>query len=175
VGLAPLGSFEAWSEIVRGALVWLGCEDTVQLLAAKNPDADADVGAHVQFLDALIHYPDGLTAADALARAALDTKSGMVDDPCLREAILELWPGTDLPTTRKLGPLLRKLKGKVRTISNGSQARLVSEGGERSNKARRWRVDITARGGHREHVSYNDPAENEPGISHSRPVCSERR
>ena len=42
-GLNLLGSFEAWSDLVRGALIWLGAADPVDSMAAlrkKDPERE---------------------------------------------------------------------------------------------------------------------------------------
>jgi hypothetical protein len=50
-GLTPLGSFEAWSDLIRQALVWAGeddpCEARKDIEATSNPEFEA--------LDALLH------------------------------------------------------------------------------------------------------------------------
>ena len=40
VALQPLGSFEAWTELVRAPLVWLGCDDPVAGQESLRTDAD---------------------------------------------------------------------------------------------------------------------------------------
>lgn len=106
--LRPMGSFEAWSDLVRSALVWARaadpCDTVTELRAA---DARA-----VAFRAAVEHWPaetdDPITANELLQRATPQTS--------WRAALVE-WcsprPGADLPTARALGYALRGARRQV--------------------------------------------------------------
>jgi hypothetical protein len=124
---APLGSFEEWDRIVRGALLWLDLPDPVELLGARDPDADPEATAHVALLEAWQNYSEGLTAAEAIELAHRENSP----DTALAEAIRELAPGRNgKPTTaRDLGYVLRSLRGRIRGI-DGSPACLERKEGK---------------------------------------------
>ncbi len=70
--LAPWGNFDAWSNIVRGAIVWLGEDDPADARKGLAQFADNQANALADFLEGWKKLVDttkeGLTAADALAR-----------------------------------------------------------------------------------------------------------
>jgi len=134
---STLGSFERWSSIVRNAIRWVGLDDPIELLAAKDADIDPRVGAHVRLLEAMLRYPNGLTAAEMIDCAS----EGPEQDKQLHEAISELCPGfrTPLPTPKTLGlTALREIRGKVRSISDGLQAKLDHRDLKKSKVAAKW-------------------------------------
>lgn len=123
-GLAPLGSFEGWSDLVRCCVVWLGFTDPVEALAARDPDADPDASLHRRLLLAWAEaegLASGLSAKDALIAAE---RTG---GETLREVLIELC-GTrkgDLPTPRRLGTVLRKFRGRRRQVENHGRRELL--------------------------------------------------
>lgn len=138
VGVKPVGSFEGWSEIVASAIVWAGGADPCELFASRRLDADPAVTTHVQLLEALARYPDGLTSKGILDHC-VETFPGHVDDPDLREVIAALSSDGKLPTVRKLGYLLREHLDRVRRLSDGTDARLVAE--RNASNVAYWRVE----------------------------------
>ena len=113
-GLKAWGSFEAWSDLVRQTVVWIGMPDPGETRSALASSSDCEANA----MRALLHaWPeidpgiDGLTAARLLER--LRDSPGKYDE--LRGAVLELCPGTsgELPGVRSLGNKFRHLKGRV--------------------------------------------------------------
>ena len=106
--LTPMGSYTAWSDLVRSAIVWAGMADpcaTVGEIRACDPRADALRGV----LDAWPAAPDApVTVAELLAGAAPGTP--------WRAALVEWCPprGADpLPTARVAGNRLRGVRRRV--------------------------------------------------------------
>ena len=125
-GLAPIGSFEAWSDIVRGALVWAGYADPAAGRAALRETADPEV-AGVGALLAEWHVVLGsgpLTTAQVCAHQEVD----------LREALVEVASRAGAPSSRALGYVLRAYRDRV---IGGYVIRQVSD----HAKARTWRVE----------------------------------
>lgn len=105
---APMGSFEAWDRLVRGALLWAGAADPCGTRARIREDADADLDVLRGVLGAwfAVFTSEALTVADALKRAPAR----------LREALGALAPKRakdgDLDSTA-VGNALRKVRGRV--------------------------------------------------------------
>jgi DNA polymerase-1 len=113
--LKPWGSFEGWSALVRGAIVWAGLPDPG--LAREELAAQADTEANN--LRALIAGwqeidPDGegKTANGAVELLKETAESGAY--PTLREALSDLFdlPLGKLPSPRTLGNKLSKWRGR---------------------------------------------------------------
>ena len=112
--LKPWGSYEGWSALIRGVIVWLGLPDPA--LAREELHTKSDTEANT--LRALLAGwqeldPDGegKTAAGALN---LMKESGESSYPTLRAAMEEAFdlPQGKLPNTRKLGNKLSKWAGR---------------------------------------------------------------
>ena len=143
VGTTPVGSFEQWSRTVRDAVVWAGGSDAADLLANRIDGADPDADAHITLLLAFRRHNGGLTAGEAISLAYHEEKdekdrglSGDVveADLDLREAV-ELVCGRD-PNARSLGKRLSALRGRRRTLPDGSLAWFTSE--PTRSRALRW-------------------------------------
>lgn len=135
VGLAPLGSFESWSKLVRNPLVWLGLEDPVQAQPKLREDADIDRVANEDLIvcfDNLFHK-QSFTAGEVLAVVEGRSAAAPADTQRLTEilSMLEL----DEPTMRDITALLRKLQDRP---LNG----LVLRRGKRSSKGQLFRISI---------------------------------
>lgn len=113
-GLKAWGSFEAWSDLVRQALVWAGMPDPGETREELARSSDREAAA----LRALIAgWPEidpdgaGMTAAKLLDR--LEKSPDEYD--LFRSAVLDLCPAPagKLPGTRSLGNKLRHLRGRV--------------------------------------------------------------
>jgi len=124
-----LGSFEEWSRIVRGSVLWTTGHDVLELLANQNTDLDSSAQAHIALLEAMVRHPKGLTAADMLQS----------DDRGLREAVAAFCDG-DRPTTRSLGYALRAVKGRVRAVDGIGNAALHRTSKGRSRKSAKWTI-----------------------------------
>jgi len=114
VKLRPMGSYEAWSKVVRAPLVWLGMADPAETQDALRENADTE---HEAVRDVLVAWYDTLgdrafTAKEVLYRLADDSLSGR--ERTLRDALAGLCE-TDgrLPSARKLGNSLRVLRGRI--------------------------------------------------------------
>ncbi|HKI19814.1 MAG TPA: hypothetical protein VKA15_18140, partial [Isosphaeraceae bacterium] len=133
-GGAPLGSFEDWDAIVRGA-VWfargIDCLTTQKQAAKDSPERQEKLA----LLEAWSALPEGgdkgagVTAAEAreFAEQALYLP--------LREALLNLSKDSKLPTSSKIGFKLRSMKGQN---IGGSK---FHNRGENRNKITLWGVD----------------------------------
>ncbi len=125
-GLTSFGSFEAWSSVVREAIVWAGLRDPTGTCLSRDPRADALRDVHLQALlgwRRLVGGGTGLTGAQALRLL----ESGPSEHQGLRAAIGELCPTRmGLPSTRSLGNRLRGLQGRWRSVSiDGEPMRLA--------------------------------------------------
>lgn len=120
--LPPFGSYEGWSDWVRGPLVWMGLPDPIQTrdgITQSTPERQAvfELASWIESHRIFDHDP-WPTAAELVAQARLDANSG------LREAI-EVLCGT-LDARRlgnKLKPWLRRNVGGKRIVP------LTSKGG----------------------------------------------
>jgi hypothetical protein len=101
--LTPFGRFEEWSNLVRGALVWLGKADpckTRAFIAAGDPEYDA----HVHLLQAIEgHGPEEFTAGELCKRA-----SELAFDNPLQEAIEVV-----AKSPKQLGHYLQSKEGRI--------------------------------------------------------------
>jgi hypothetical protein len=106
--LTPMGSYTAWSDLVRSAIVWAGLTDpcaTIAEIRAADPRADA-VRAVVDAWPAAPDVP--VTVSELLTAATPGTP--------WRAALVEWCPprGTDaLPSARSLGNRLRGVRRRV--------------------------------------------------------------
>lgn len=131
--LAPWGSFEAWSRIVRHAIVWLGLPDP-GLTRDELAENDTDSNALADLLSGWLelqndHNGEALSTADAAK--ALENNPHKYDR--LRTAIGEVARiGPKGPSARDVGFALRPFKGRV---CNGRRFE-----NRKSNGARTWCV-----------------------------------
>lgn len=113
---AAFGSFEAWAEIIRGAIVWVGLADP--LVTRETAKADDTSGAIVRGLVGglleLDEYGDGMTAREIVAKLADDATGARY--PAMREVVAEVAMHRGVVDQKRLGYSLRKYKGR---ISNG--------------------------------------------------------
>lgn len=134
--LTPWGSYEAWSALVRGAVVWAGLPDPGLTREELTTSADGEKNAINDFLRGwrLMFGDVGGTIAEAIATLE-KTKRDLCDEHhVMRDALAELCPskpGT-LPTTRAIGARLKRIRGRV----VGGLALDVR--GEKGNSGVRW-------------------------------------
>lgn len=107
MGLPLWGSFEAWSEVIRNALVWVDLPDPGEMREEVKAESDSEAMLLRQLLgaweeaDPMRH---GLSVADAIERAERSV--------AMREVIDELGSGKKNPS-RTIGMKLHHLKGRV--------------------------------------------------------------
>lgn len=125
VATVPLGSFEAWSNIVAAPLVWLGCADPTQtsreLAAHADPKGD-DRASLVRHLSAFLstqQLTEGITAAGLIRAIYPKNRPPRADDEHdgnqdLRDAVEALVTARQalIPTPAGLGYALRALDGR---------------------------------------------------------------
>lgn len=124
--LAPWGSFDGWTRVVRGALVWAGEPDPGAAREELRQEADAASGALAELLDGwteiAARYGGQCTVAqalgelqrnDALAAGAHAAERVRYED--LRSALAQLCnaPPGKLPTAKAMGKALAKHRGRV--------------------------------------------------------------
>lgn len=105
------GSFEPWSRIVRGAIVWAGLPDPAE--TREELEVESDVKRHeateiVEGWDELLNVmrsPDGMTT-----REALEALKGGVEAPKLRAALEEMSGSSRLPTAHTIGRHFREIR-----------------------------------------------------------------
>jgi hypothetical protein len=111
--MRPMGSFEAWSALVRAAVVWAGMADPAENLDALRADADFETGslaAIINAIEAADHAGRGLTCAEIIAVSHEDFEEAKT----LREALESIAGGRDGKVNgRSLGWAFRRLKGRV--------------------------------------------------------------
>ena len=122
--LRPMGSYEAWSAIVRGALVWAGLPDPAATQVGLQDGADPEGDTLELLLPAweAVHGSNAVTVRDLLSdlkgpETEDHGNSRFTDDQlALRDAIgvlCDTMPGA-MPSARRLGNRLRHLRGRVR-------------------------------------------------------------
>lgn len=114
--LKPWGSFEGWSDLIRQALAWIGCDDPGSTRKELVKRADLLVSALARFIEALDGFDPkrlGVSTAE-IVKAITPDASGNVASHELRTAIAELCPtpGDKTPGTGSLGKRIGKLRGK---------------------------------------------------------------
>ena len=122
INLPPWGSYEAWSSIVRQALVWAGQADPAETRVELSSHADLQAEATRKLVEGW-HLLDpegyGLKPREVLDALRHNAKEGYTDDgeSLVREALDELIPNKrgDLPSTQSLGMKLAKIRRKVVT------------------------------------------------------------
>lgn len=122
--LAPWGSFDGWTRVVRQALVWVGEVDPGDAREQLREESDAAAGALGDLVagwsEVAARFNGQCTAAQALAELARDDaavqRTGAAPRYArLREALAELCPSPPgkLPSARQVGNRLRAFKGRV--------------------------------------------------------------
>jgi hypothetical protein len=116
--LKPWGSFESWSDIVRGSIVWAGLEDPGNTRTELRNTSDSEAGALRQMILALSQIdPEGhgLRTSDLLKIASgKDQSFSSCDVDLVREAI-EVFSecGIERINNRKLGSRLGHFRSRV--------------------------------------------------------------
>jgi hypothetical protein len=105
---ARLGSFEDWSDLVRGTLIWLGCADPVESMESiRECDLSlARLGAVMSQWRAVIGA-ERATAGDIIKRAS------DFAHPDFREALLAVAGHNGAINSRSLGIWLSRVEGRI--------------------------------------------------------------
>ncbi len=115
--LPEWGSFEAWSRMVRGAVVWLGYPDPAGDRRAFAQESDRTANELRQLLDGWDEAdPDrhGMTVAQALRLLEGSPVSPTADPyPILRAAVEEITPAGKKPNSRSIGMKMSHFRGRV--------------------------------------------------------------
>jgi putative DNA primase/helicase len=131
----PLGSFEDWSNTVRGSLLWLGQADPVDTMEAAREsdpvltDLRMLMGA---WADRIGQY-EQLTAAKLIERGNHVGMSGDFSNPELREALMSIAGDGRMVNSRRLS---RWLKANSRRIVNGLRIMIAHEDREHGTRYR---------------------------------------
>lgn len=129
---SPLGSFEAWSDLVRSALIWLGCTDPV----ATQEGARADDPTITELSLLLAEWHAVADGVSCTAKEIIDrTAPGNPMHTGLRDALMTVaGDGRGGIDPLRLGKYLAKNKGRIL-----AGLRLLSDY-DRKRKQNVWRV-----------------------------------
>lgn len=138
VSLSPFGSFEAWSDLVRSALVWAGSPDPVATQHALRRDHDPRVDAWETVLSCA-EQAFGLRSFQAVELAA-HGRSGVGVQAFARASdlrfALQVLVDDDDPKPRAIGGAFATWQGRM-----VAGRKLVKEGA-RGAAGNRWRVEV---------------------------------
>lgn len=142
--LKPWGSFEGWSQLVRGALVWAGFPDPAAAREELVDVADSEAQALRQLIAGWLEVDQtrtGVKVAYALELLADPENKDRYAN--LREALAELCPTQPgkLPTALQVAKKLKHFQGR-----NSGGLKLVLKGKDRLGIAL-WTVTEVSRGG----------------------------
>jgi hypothetical protein len=136
VELPPFGSFEEWSRIVRGSLVWCGLPDPTSTRRELEDEAEEGVSAHAHLVEGWhqlqveMGRDDGMTVKEALAFLEREPSAAQL----LRDVLDGMKRGK-----AKLDPLVvaRRLReSKDRNVGSGKILRSIGS----PKEALRWQV-----------------------------------
>jgi hypothetical protein len=114
MGLTPMGSFVAWSDTIRQAIVWAGAADPCETIKDARA-ADLDDHALRTMVECWPVADEVVVTTAALIRMAEMPMEGSTNE-MWRNALLDWLPakgGAQLPTARDLGYALRSIKGSI--------------------------------------------------------------
>jgi hypothetical protein len=131
-GLNPLGSFEAWSRVVRSAVYWATGLDPCQTREELRA-TDPEVLARTALVEGWLDLPEGRTGMTA-AEALKLVKEEPVRYQKVHDVFMEWSRNDELPSARSIGMKLKALKGRV---INGKFFRSEEDRGTQV-----WRVEI---------------------------------
>ncbi len=117
MNLTPWGSFEGWSSVVRGAVVFAGLEDPGAeraTLATSTAEQEA-LASLLMGLEALCNDPSSKRRGVSAAELVRLLTSSMTSHLTVRDALVELIraPAGQVPNPRQIGYLFRKYEGRV--------------------------------------------------------------
>ncbi len=107
------GSYEEWSELIRGSIVWAGLADPLPTrLTAKADDASgAIVRGLIGGLIELDEHGDGLTVREMVTM--LNDPNNAERFPAMREVVSEVATSRGAIDQRRLGYAFRKYRGRI--------------------------------------------------------------
>lgn len=107
------GSFESWSAVVRGCIVWAGLADPLKTReAAKDQDTSgAIVRGLIHGLLEIDEHGDGLTVREIAT--ALEAVENVNRFPTMREAVADVATYRGAIDKERLGYTLRKYRGRI--------------------------------------------------------------
>jgi hypothetical protein len=141
--LPPIASFADWSDLIRSALVWLGCDDpalSMELARADDPDL-GETREMITVWREVLGCGESFTAREIAEKAEEHTQTRMGEPtdyahPEFRELLLRLFGDRGMVNTRRLG---RWLLSRERRIVSGH--RLI-RCGTASGGVARWAVQL---------------------------------
>ena len=137
MGLPAWGSFEDWSCLVRGAIVWCGLPDPALTRAELEDENDTQITFEHGLIEGWEELQQSLVQATGItAKEALDHLGATQPEVCpiIREALVAIAiPGKHLPTAKRLGKALGEIRNRNR---NGKMIKSDGSG----KLALRWRV-----------------------------------
>jgi len=142
VAMRPMGSYEEWSRVVRGALIWAGQPDVAVTQddlrdCANEERTDASTLLHAWYAY-LGEAPT--TLADVLEDLSRFEVGHHPQKEALRQALCTVCPAPEgkLPTSRKLAYRIRALTGKV--MPGG----FVLRRGKHGDRGVPWHVELVS-------------------------------
>jgi hypothetical protein len=162
--LAAWGSYEAWTALIRNAVVWVGLEDPSRTREVFTEQSDQDtlqLKGLVEGWEKLQAGSEGLTASQAIDK--LKEPDPLNKYAALRGVVEEAFnlPSGKLPTPNKLGSRLRRFKG--RNVGGKCFGCRMGHGSTQV-----WFVrDVRRGGGGGSGGSGNPPSQNRPGEQES--------
>jgi hypothetical protein len=114
--LEAFGRFEAWSMLIRAALVWLGEPDPCisRESIARDDPVRAFAGSLIEMLEAAFPRKE-FTAQEAIeAGRATDEVSRELKFPGLQVALMDMIPRSGTYASIAVGRALKKMDGQVR-------------------------------------------------------------
>ena len=133
------GSFDAWTALVRGSIVWAGFADPLETRdTAKAEDASgAIVRGLIGGLLEMDEHGDGLTGSQIIKQ--LEDPANAARFPTMREAVAEAAMSRGSISPKRLGCTFRKYRGR---IANGWRL----EGELNRTGVMRWRAESATAG-----------------------------
>jgi hypothetical protein len=129
----PLGSYTAWSTMVRSSLIWLGEPDPIASMDAIRAE-DPELNNIREFFDLWLNYELGLDvpyATASIIEEACRPPTGF-NPPAFKQFLLRVAGDKDGNVqAKRLGEWLRRISGRVVTVAGDNHAigryRLVRE------------------------------------------------
>ena len=159
-----LGSYESWSELVTGAIRWVGLADPMATVAVVR-EQDTSGDELRLLLDGLEPADEGLKSADVVA-ILKDEQSDTSGDYPGTESLKAAFANLDKPNTRRVGAMLKKYSGRV---SGGR--RIVNKPGR--SRVKLWTVERIATACDVETVEQAEPIQTRDDHGFDAGVCDD--